>query len=177
MKTIGIHTIEDLAKANEYTLKELLGINGPRLKQKANGEHDGIVDPERIYEFKSVGNSSTLPHDSDDSDELVTLIDKLSQSVSARLRRKEVMANRLLIMIRYASWKNITRSVMLTNPTDRKEEIFEAAKQLFLKHWNDQPVRLLGVTGQTLSNEKQPLNSLIYFHIQKMQKKSPSKPF
>ncbi|MBE7901709.1 DNA polymerase IV, partial [Paenibacillus polymyxa] len=89
----------------------------PRLKQKANGEHDGIVDPERIYEFKSVGNSSTLPHDSDDPDELVALIDKLSQSVSARLRRKEVMANRLLIMIRYASWKNITRSVTLTNPT------------------------------------------------------------
>ncbi|CAM5560408.1 DNA polymerase IV [Bacillus safensis FO-36b] [Bacillus safensis subsp. safensis] len=172
LKKIGIHTIEDLAKANEYTLKELLGINGPRLKQK-NGEHDGIVDPERIYEFKSVGNSSTLPHDSDDSDELVTLIDKLSQSVSARLRRKEVMANRLLIMIRYASWKNITRSAHVTNPTDRKEDIFEAAKQLFLKHWNDQPVRLLGVTGTDLVERKAAVKQLDLFSYTEDAKEEP----
>ncbi|MDR0122005.1 DNA polymerase IV [Bacillus pumilus] len=173
LKTIGIHTIEDLAKANEYTLKELLGINGPRLKQKANGEHDGNVDPERIYEFKSVGNSSTLPHDSDDPDELVALIDKLSQSVSARLRRKEVMANRLLIMIRYASWKNITRSVTLTNPTDRKEDLFEAARQLFLKHWNDQPVRLLGVTGTDLVERKAAVKQLDLFSYTEDAKEEP----
>ncbi|MGE6629405.1 DNA polymerase IV [Bacillus sp. NPDC077027] len=173
LQTIDIQTIEDLAKANEFELKELLGINGPRLKHKANGEHHSQVDPDRIYEFKSVGNSSTLPHDSDDEQELTALLDKLAQSVSIRLRRKEVVANRLLMMIRYADWKNITRSMMLTNPTDQKEEIYEQAKQLFLKHWNEKPVRLLGITGADLVEKKEAVKQLDLFSYIEDAKEEP----
>ncbi|MER3119552.1 DNA polymerase IV, partial [Bacillus subtilis] len=81
LKTLEIEKIGDLAAADEYALKRLLGINGPRLKRRANGIDTGEVNPDRIYEFKSVGNSSTLPHDSTDEKELFGLIDKLSISV------------------------------------------------------------------------------------------------
>lgn len=94
LKTLEIEKIGDLAAADEYALKRLLGINGPRLKRRANGIDTGEVNPDRIYEFKSVGNSSTLPHDSTDEKELFGLIDKLSISVSDRLKRKEVMAKK-----------------------------------------------------------------------------------
>lgn len=129
IKTLGIKTIGDLAKGDEHALKTLLGINGPRLKDKANGIHPAEVNPERIYEFKSVGNSSTLSHDSADWDELTGVFDRLALSVSERLQRKEVMACRLFIMIRYADWKTVTRSMTLSNPADQK-------KTSWKRRWN-----------------------------------------
>ncbi len=173
IKTLGIKTIGDLAKGDERALKMLLGINGPRLKDKANGIHRAEVDPERIYEFKSVGNSSTLSHDSADWDELTGVFDRLALSVSERLQRKEVMACRLFIMIRYADWKTVTRSMTLSNPADQKKDIMNAAMELFDKHWNQKPVRLLGITGTELVEKQQAYKQLDLFSFKEDAKDEP----
>ncbi|MCM3085251.1 MULTISPECIES: DNA polymerase IV [Bacillus] len=173
LKTLEIEKIGDLAAADEYALKRLLGINGPRLKRRANGIDTGEVNPDRIYEFKSVGNSSTLPHDSTDEKELFGLIDKLSISVSDRLKRKEVMAAKVFIMIRFADWTNITRSKTLLNPTDSKDEIAKESKALFRQHWHGSPVRLLGVTGTDLVNRKEAVKQLDLFSFHEDAKDEP----
>lgn len=46
LKKLDIQTIGELAVADEYVLKQNFGINGPRMKQKANGQDDRPVDPE-----------------------------------------------------------------------------------------------------------------------------------
>lgn len=173
LKTLEIEKIGDLAAADEYALKRLLGINGPRLKRRANGIDTGEVNPDRIYEFKSVGNSSTLPHDSTDEKELFGLIDKLSISVSDRLKRKEVMAAKVFIMIRFADWTNITRSKTLLNPTDSKDDIAKESKALFRQHWHGSPVRLLGVTGTDLVNRKEAVKQLDLFSFHEDAKDEP----
>lgn len=63
LHTIGMETIGDLAQGDEHQLQKLLGINGIRLKERANGIDHRRVDPESIYDFKSIGNSTTLPRD------------------------------------------------------------------------------------------------------------------
>src|SRR5699024_8894937 len=63
---INIQTIGDLAKADEYTLSQFLGINGEKLKKRANGVDSRKVDPDAVNEFKSIGNSQTLPKDTTD---------------------------------------------------------------------------------------------------------------
>ncbi|MCP6379985.1 hypothetical protein NL466_30245, partial [Klebsiella pneumoniae] len=78
-----------------------------------------------------------------DEEELLGIFRKLAASVSDRLQRKEVMALKLFIMIRYADWKTITRSTTLRNPIDQKNDILKEAEHLFFKHWNKNPVRLL----------------------------------
>src|SRR5690606_39217563 len=70
LNNIGIMTIGDLAKANDIQLKTLLGINGIRLKERAMGFDSRPVDPEAIYDFKSIGNSTTLPKDTTVQQEL-----------------------------------------------------------------------------------------------------------
>ena len=50
-----------LLQANDVSLKNLLGINGLRLKERANGIDSRPVDPESIFDYKSIGNSTTLP--------------------------------------------------------------------------------------------------------------------
>lgn len=150
LKTIGVHTIGDLAQHSMPALKQLLGINGERLHLRANGHDNRPVDPDAIYEFKSIGNSSTLPYDTTDRNEIDQLFDRLAERVSSRLAYKDVVSENIQIMIRYYNRTTITRSKQLRDFVESKDEILQVAKMLFDQHWNEEPVRLLGITAQQL---------------------------
>lgn len=173
LTTIGIHTIGDLAKGNEIQLKSLLGINGLRIKERANGIDNRHVDPESVSEFKSIGNSTTLPRDESNQQELFRVLASLAETVSVRLKRKNVLASTLGITIRYKDRKTITRSKKLSNPINQKEDIISLAKQLFLKHWNGNPIRLLGITGYELVEQDLAYKQLDLFSFEKDAQKEP----
>ncbi len=173
LKNIGIDTIADLAKANEIQLKSLLGINGIRLKERANGIDNRQVDPDAISDFKSIGNSTTLPKDISNQQELFKVLDRLAEKVSVRLKRKKVMATTLSITIRYKDRHTITRSKKLLNPVSTQEEILTMAKQIFVSHWTGQAVRLLGITGTDLVENDQAVKQLDLFSYEKDAKKEP----
>lgn len=170
---IGVYTIADLAKANDIQLKTLLGINGTRLKERANGIDNRPVDPDAISDFKSIGNSTTLPKDVKNEQELFRVLEHLSHSVSVRLKRKKVVAITLSVMIRYKDRKTVTRSKKLLNPISSQEEIFEQAKQIFMKNWTGEAVRLLGVTGTDLVEVTHAVKQLDLFSYEKDAKKEP----
>ncbi|MEQ2526092.1 DNA polymerase IV [Bacillaceae bacterium CLA-AA-H227] len=173
LKNIGVHTIEDLAKANEIQLKALLGINGIRLRERANGIDNRPVDPDAISEFKSIGNSTTLPKDIANQQELFKVLDRLAEKVSVRLKRKKVMATTLSITIRYKDRHTITRSKKLMNPVSTQEDILKMAKQIFVGHWTGHAVRLLGITGTDLVENDQAVKQLDLFSYEKDAKKEP----
>lgn len=173
LTTLGIHTIGDLAKGNEIQLKTLLGINGIRIKERANGIDSRSVDPESVAEFKSIGNSTTLPKDLTNQHELFQVLESLAETVSVRIKRKNVLASTLGITIRYKDRKTITRSKKLSNPINQKKEIASFAKQLFLKSWNGDPVRLLGITGSDLVEHDYAYKQLNLFSFEKDAKKEP----
>ncbi|MBN8200392.1 DNA polymerase IV [Bacillus sp. NTK034] len=173
LRNLNITTIGELAKADEIILKAALGINGPRLKQKANGQDLRKVDPESASEFKSVGNSTTLPRDVSNQRELLQVLEKLAAQVSSRLKRKKVMAVSLGITIRYKDRKTITRSRKLKNPIQQDKDIYQMAKELFIKHWNGNAVRLLGITGTDLVYPEQAVKQLDLFSFEKDARKEP----
>ncbi|MED3551123.1 DNA polymerase IV [Cytobacillus praedii] len=173
LRTIHIKTIGDLAKANDVQLKSVLGINGPRLKERANGTDQRPVDPDAASEFKSIGNSTTLPRDVSNQQELLQVLEKLSETVCVRLKRKKVLASSLGITIRFKDRKTITRSRKLQNPIQKEEELFQIAKQLFLKHWNGDSVRLLGITGMDLIEYNEAVKQLDLFSYEKEARKEP----
>ena len=168
-----IFTIQDLAKANDIQLKALLGINGIRLKERANGIDPRPVDPAAASEFKSVGNSTTLPSDIANQHQLLQVLETLAEKVAIRMKRKEVMATSLGITIRYKDRKTITRSKKLDNPISQQEDLYKESKQIFLKNWNGDSVRLLGVTGSDLIEKKQAVKQLDLFSYEKDAKKEP----
>ncbi len=169
----GIFTIKDLAEANDIQLKALLGINGLRLKERANGIDDRPVDPEAANEFKSVGNSTTLPNDNSNQHELLIVLESLAEKVAVRMKRKKVMAASVGVTVRYKNRQTITRSKKLLNPISQKEDIYKESKQLFLKNWNGDSVRLLGVTGADLVEKEQAVKQLDIFSYEKDAKKEP----
>lgn len=170
---IGIQTIGDLAKGNDIQLKTLLGINGIRLKERANGLDSRPVDPESVADFKSIGNSTTLPKDVSNQQELFAVLDSLAEKVSTRLKRKNVLASVLSITIRFKNRKTITRSKKLTNAVFQKEDIVEIAKKLLVKHWSGDPVRLLGITGSDLVDHDDAFKQLDLFSFEKEAQKEP----
>lgn len=171
LKTIQIHTIKDLATADVYELRQLLGINGERLINRANGIDNREVDPDAIFDFKSIGNSQTLPHDTTDIREIHYLLDKLSEKVISRMKRKEVMGKSVQVMIRYYDRKTVTRSRKLETYIDEKSDLLSIAAELFEKHWNGEPIRLLGVTAQYLEDKRKVGEQLDLFTYEDAVKK------
>jgi DNA polymerase-4 len=173
LRKLEIATIGDLAQVEDMVIKQALGINGIRLKNRALGIDTREVNPDSINEFKSVGNSSTLPHDSSDKNDINNLLDKLAGSVSRRLKRKRVVAGKLQIMIRYADWKTVTRHKRLSNPTDNGAELLQEAASLFYKHWTGEPIRLAGITGMDLIERDKAYKQLDLFSFSEETEKEP----
>lgn len=171
LRAIAIKTIGDLASKDVYQLKQVLGINGERLKNRANGMDTRAVDPDAIYEFKSIGSSQTLPHDTTDEKELSNLMQQLADNVERRMNRKQAAGRSVQLMIRYHDRKTITRSRKLQSYIDSKTDILYVANELLQRHWNLEPIRLLGITVQDVEEKQNIGQQLDLFTYEKVAKK------
>lgn len=169
---MDINTIGDLAKSDAYTLAHVLGMNGERLKNRANGIDPRRVDPDAVNEFKSIGNSQTLPYDTESKQEIKQILTNLSARVASRLKRRELKGQTVQLMIRYANRKTITRSKKLNMYMDEQEVILKHSIDLFSDHWNKQPVRLLGITVQDVMERKDIKQQLNLFTYEEEAKKA-----
>ncbi|TKD70393.1 DNA polymerase IV [Pseudalkalibacillus hwajinpoensis] len=166
LQELKITTIHDLAHANPLQLEMKLGINGKRLHERANGHDDRPVDPDAIDEFKSVGNSTTFPEDLVDHNRINIALTNLADSVAKRMAKKNVLSFNIQLTIRYNDRTTVTRSRKLQNPISQSGDILEAAQHLFEKNWSGQPIRLLGVTGQSLVDQNEATVQLDLFSFE-----------
>lgn len=173
LNSIHIYTIGDLSQASDVSLKALLGINGVRLKERANGFDRRPVDPEAIFDYKSIGNSTTLPQDLTNQKELIGILEKLSKQVASRLRNKGLLGQKIGVTIRYRDRRTITRSQLVDNPFFEGAEIFRLATDLFLKNWNGEGVRLLGVTAYDVIEKEIATKQLDLFSYKVEAEKEP----
>lgn len=173
LKNLKIATIGDLALANPGLIKEKMGKNGLRLQNRANGIDDRAVDPESIYDTKSVGTSTTLPIDETDEENLRVIFRNLSAKVANRLEAKELAGPTVSIQTRSSEWKNRTRSVTLRNTVWKADDIFRNAWQLFIKNWNGEPLRLVGVTVSNVAAKEDMTEQLSIFNFQEHAKEEP----
>ena len=145
---IGIRTIGDLAQADEGLLLHILGKRGGQLRVYARGEDDEPVKWQKDkYDLKSIGNSTTLPKDITDRDEVKRWLYVLSESVSARQRAAQAgRASTVHVTVRddklqFFSWQT------KVPPTALCGDIAKHAYNLFCKHYPlGARVRLLGIT-------------------------------
>ncbi len=145
---IGIRTIGDLAHTDEEILTRILGKRGRQVRIYARGEDDEPVKWQKTKEdMKSIGNSSTLPADITDREEVKRWLYVLSESVAARQRAADVgRANTVHLVVRndrleFFSWQT------KVSPTALCGDIAKAAFALFCLHCpKGMRVRLLGVT-------------------------------
>lgn len=172
LNQIDIYTIKDLAQADPYMVTHVLGINGERLINRANGIDNREVDPDSVNDFKSIGNSQTLREDTVDEDKIYSTLNHLSSRVEDRLQRRGLKGTTIQLMIRYADRQTITRSRKLTSYIDDKESMMTVIQELFKEHWNYEPIRLLGITVQDLLEKNEIMEQLNLFTYEKEEKRA-----
>lgn len=168
---LNIRTIGELAAADERVLTERFGVYGAWMKQAANGLDDAPVEP--LQEApKSIGHTTTLPADLTGREQYRRVLLNLADQTARRLRHQRLVCSTIQITIRDPDMRTITRASGLSAPTDTMEEIYQAACRLMETHWKEgEPVRLLGITLQSLaSKEDTPLQLDLFSYEEKPRK-------
>ncbi len=140
----GIETIGALALEAPAKLEGRFGKMGRAMAAHALGIDEREVVTSR--EAKSISQEETFLQDVRDRATLDRTLRVQSAKVAKRLRKSKLVALTIKLKIRFSSFETISRQSTLQYPTDNEEVIFESAKSLLEKNWdNTQKVRLLGV--------------------------------
>ena len=144
LRELNINTIKDLATKDIDYLTKRFKKYGSLMWEYANGIDNSPVD----YEYndpKSISNSTSLPYDYTNMDDILKVIKQLSINTATKLRNKNLYTNSISIWIKYKDFRKISKQITIENNTNSNEEIYKYAKQLFINTWNKEPVRALCV--------------------------------
>ncbi len=161
LRKLGIFTIGELARMEPKLLELHLKSHGRRLWEFANGIGDAVVEPEPA-EAKGIGNSITLSKDASTEEEAKEVLKMLAASVGRRLRDAGQKAKMLSVEIKYYNFESVSHQKQLDRGTNRDEEIYEEAVQLFRELWDKNPIRLLGIRSSKLAEEDEPEQMTIF---------------
>lgn len=150
----GIETIGDFASLLEVQIRSLGKDNYYDLWERANGIDLREITPHKYNELSSIGHSKTFPYDIENEEELIEYLQNLSAQVIERLQKKQQHALTVQITIRNAQFHTITRAQTLIKAFNDVETLQYVAESLFLKHWNGDPLRLLGVAVSNFEQSK-----------------------
>lgn len=156
---LGVTTIGALARCDSGALVSLLGKNGLMLKAYANGEDRTPVRPIDYRScVKSVGNSTTPPHDLTRMDDARCIYYLLAESVAARLREGGFRARCVSISARTTDLITRSHQIALPRVTNLTDEIAQAAMRLFSERFaRGFPYRSVGLSCSILSPDDEPI--------------------
>lgn len=178
----GISTIGDLAKKiddEDIEIKNLLGKFYYVISLWIHGYGSDEVDI-KPFDPKSIGNSTTLMHDTNDLEEIKTVIADLSKEVSDRAKKADKIGDSVQITLKDAirtdDFKSITRSKKLDFKTNDFNIIFRTACSLLEKNLGDRIIRLVGVTLQNLiSKEDEVVQLSLFDDFEKVKEENATK--
>lgn len=156
---MNIQTIGDLAALPVTRLKQIWGVNGEVLWRIAQGIDESPVAP-ATFERKQVtyGNGMTLPRDYYLREDIEAVLLELAEITCRRCREDNVMGKTISVYVQGADFdrpSGFSRQATLNDPSNATAHIYAAAKALFERHWNRQPVRKVGLAVSQLQSEEQ----------------------
>lgn len=154
MRSLGIHSGADLKAWAEADLVRYFGKSGSFYYRVARGQDHRPVNPNRIR--KSVGAERSFAADLTTFDSMVAALEPIAQEVCDRIRQQRRRGYTLTLKIKYASYRQITRSRTLPGPIE-VADILPLALDLLQIHLDrQQRVRLLGITVSNLEPTADP---------------------
>jgi DNA polymerase-4 len=147
---LGLRTVADIAHTPVATLERELGpAAAAHLSALAWGRDERRVVP-GVHE-KSIGAEETFPSDIDDPDVIRRELLRLSGRTARALRAAGCSARTVVVKLRLATFKTITRSRTLPEPTDVAQKIYTVACELYTSALDDRArLRLVGVRATGL---------------------------
>lgn len=152
-----IKTIGQLAQTDKELLVKKFGKHGLMIWEYANG----IDNSEVQYKFekpKGIGNSTTLAVDVNDITKLEEILLVLTEQVTYRLRKYDMLANVVNVQLRTKDFKDKSHQRKLSEATSNTKYIYAEAKALLHEMYKiGTPIRLIGMRVDNLieKNERQ----------------------
>lgn len=162
----GINNVADLAKTSVETLTEAAGspIAARNLHLAAYGLDERPVTTYRAE--KSIGAERTFSKDTQNMEEVCSMLRWCSNDVAATLRKRGLMARKITVKIRFPDLSYATKSHTLEQPTDTAGTLYPQCVRLLLDVMGmpetsrsaislTRPIRLAGmnVAGLLKTNE------------------------
>ncbi len=145
-----IKTIGQLAKADKQLIIKKFGKHGLMMWEYANG----IDNSEVQYKFekpKGIGNSTTLSADISEINKLEEVLLTLTEQVTFRLRRYDLLANVVNVQLRTKDFEDKSHQRKLPQATSNTKDIYLLAKDLLHEMYvHGSQIRLIGMRVDNL---------------------------
>ncbi|OWZ84429.1 DNA polymerase IV [Natranaerobius trueperi] len=159
----GISTIGELANTSREKLKLWLKSHGLLIWNYANGIEQSPVRSEGIP-IKGLGNSTTTPRNITERETAELLLLSLTEKVATRLRKINQSTKLISISIKNDQFNMYSKQKKLSISINSTLDIFKVAKQIFEELWQGEPIRHMGVSLSSLSNNDFYQYSLFDYH-------------
>jgi len=149
LKTAGIHTGGDLKQKKLLELQSLFGSSAEYYFNIARGIDNRPVSSNRVR--KSLGSETTFQQDLSDIHEMEEQLKLLLDETLNSLSKRGLLAYTFTIKVKYADFKQVTRSHTGDNVISNTEVATQLISSLLKKtEAANKPVRLLGVSFSNL---------------------------
>ncbi|KQC00976.1 DNA polymerase IV [Pedobacter sp. Hv1] len=144
MKRQGLHTGADLKQLTEQRLTQLFGKTGKFFYNIVRGIDNRQVQPHQ--EIKSISAEDTFSYDLDKGEELDDWLEQIAKSAFKRLQHYQIYGRTLTLKVKFADFKQVTRSISFPSPIKELDQVLTETKAL-LHHLDlgGKKIRLLGV--------------------------------
>ena len=178
LKSVGIKTIGDLyQKMNEENedVKNILGKSFFMLKDWLEGKGSDEIELEK-WDPKSIGNSTTLPYDTDNEMEIKKYFLSLAKEVSERAKKEDKLGHTIQIVVKDQTFKSFNKSISFPeSPTNEWQKIYDYACALYDKNFTKMTLRLVGITLQNLIDYQDMAVQMSLFDYSSHEKESATK--
>lgn len=160
LEALGIETLGDVKRFPEEILCRQLGKYGRRLMALAHGVDRSKVEP--VRERKSASSECTLEEDTDAPVLLKKRLLSQAEEVAAELRKLDVKARTVVLKIKHADFRQVTRSETLPAPTRSSAVLYREAARLLDQYRLRQKVRLVGLGASGFVSSVLPLQKGLF---------------
>lgn len=143
LRGLGVTTVGQLRRFSPEFMARRYGKWGSALFERAHGRDARRVQPE--HEAKSESAECTFEEDTRDREFLQRALLAHAERVGTRLRRQGFRGRTVTLKVKFADFRQITRSRTLPEGVNATETIFEVGRALLAELPLPQPVRLIGL--------------------------------
>ncbi len=146
---MGIQRIGDLARFDEQILINKFGKHGKLIWEYANG----IDNSEVHFEPET-------PTDIHGKEKIAEIVLALTEQVTFRLRKYDLLANVVSVRLRTKEFKDYSHQRKLSYSSNSTREIYNVAKEILYEMYKGEFIRLVGVRTDDLCDKNQKQLSL-----------------
>lgn len=149
---LGIHTIGELAKSNDFVLSKYFKSNAHIMIEHANGIDFEMVNSYRVKD-KSISISETLPEDISDLSKLKQILLYQADKIGRTLRKRKKYTSVIAVIFKTSNFVSYSHQKKLDNATNVTEEIYNAAVEILESGYRGEAIRLIGLRLDNLTDD------------------------